>query len=136
LRRIILRFAIAVLAFLLAGVGFFVTLAFAMVGIYFLFAQFLGPVWGAFATGGTALLAAVILIFIGVSFSRVSRRRGKKDGTDPSFLAAMMGDLLGRRFNKFAGSRTRSSIFASFAAGFAIGASPRLREFLLDLVRS
>lgn len=135
MRRILLRLAFAVTAFLIAGVGFFIALAFGMVGVYFLFAKLVGPTWGAFATAGSAILVSVILIWIGVAFSKVRRRRGRREGSDPSFVAAMMGDLLGRRFNRFASTRTSTSIFASLAAGFAIGASPRLREFLLGLIR-
>lgn len=138
MRRLALRLAIVVVTFLIASVGFFVALAFGVVGIYFLFAQFLGPTWAAFATAASAILFSLAVIGMALFFTRSGepRRRRKLDGSDPSYLAAMVGNLLGRRFEKYAGAHRQTSIFASFAAGFAVGASSKLRAFLFDLVRS
>jgi hypothetical protein len=136
LRRILLRLVLAAVAFVVAGVGFVIALAYATVGIYFVLADVLGPAWGAFATAVLAILISVILIAVGYSYTYILKRRGRKgSSTDPSFLAAMLGDLLGRRFNSLANSNARNSIFMSLAAGFAIGASPKLREYLLDIMR-
>ena len=52
MRRIFLRLVLALVAFLLAGLGFCVSLVFGLIGIYFLFAEAFGPVLGAFATAG------------------------------------------------------------------------------------
>jgi membrane-bound ClpP family serine protease len=136
LRRIFLRLLLAVVAFLLAGLGLCVSLVFGLIGIYFLFADAFGPVLGAFATAGMAVLVSIVLIAVGYSFSRLFKRRRAKGGPDASLIAALMGDLMGRRFRNTASEKPTSSLFASFAAGFAVGASPALREVVLDIVRS
>jgi hypothetical protein len=136
LRRIIFRLTLAIGAFILAVAALAIALAFGLIGIYFWLADYFGAVGGAFATAGASIALSAALIGIGYETFHIRRKRRKKGEPDPNYFAAFLGDLLGRGFGKFTASRTHSSIFASLAAGFAIGASPKLREFLLDIVRS
>lgn len=135
MRGLIVRVATIIVALVLASVGLVVALGFAMVGVYFFFAQIVSPAWAAFDTAFSAIAFSLLVTGIAYVISRRPRRRGRIVGTDPNYLAAMLGGEFGRRFQKLTGRHARSSIFASFAAGFAVGASPKLREFLFGLLR-
>jgi hypothetical protein len=133
MRGLIVRLATVIVAFVLASVGLILALGFAMVGVYFLFLQIVSPAWAAFDSALTAVVLSFFVLGIAYLMSRRPRRRAL--GSDPNYLAAVLGGELGRRFRKLTGGHARSSIFASFAAGFAVGASSKLRAFLFDLVR-
>ncbi|MGD0141749.1 MAG: hypothetical protein ABSC92_01165 [Rhizomicrobium sp.] len=134
MRGLIVRLATVVVAFVIASVGFVVALGFAMVGVYFLFSQIASPAWAAFDSALSAIVFSLFVLGVAYLTSRRPRRR-RAAGSDPNYLAAILGGELGRRFKKFTDANAGSSIFASFAAGFAVGASPKLRAILFDLVR-
>ncbi len=136
MNRLAYRLAITAVALLFASIGLVAALVFATVGVYFLFAEITTPMLAAFGTAASAVLFSIAVVGLGFFFAGNSRGRGAKRGANPSLSAAALGDFLGRQLRAFTGSQPRSSLFASFAAGFAVGASPRLRAFLLELVRS
>jgi membrane protein implicated in regulation of membrane protease activity len=133
MRGLIARLATVVVACVLASAALVVALGFAMVGVYFLFAQIASPAWAAFDSA----LAAIVfsLLVVGIAFLIARRPRRRLESPNPNYLAAVVGEQIGRRFQKLTGRHARASIFASFAAGFVIGASPKLREFVFDLIR-
>jgi hypothetical protein len=133
MRGLIARLATVIVACMLASVALVVALGFAMVGVYFLFAQIASPTWAAFDTALSAIVFS--LLVMGTAFLLTRRPRRRSVGSNPNYLAAIVGEQLGRRFQKLTGRHAQASIFASFAAGFAIGASPKLREFLFGLIR-
>jgi hypothetical protein len=133
MRGLIARLATVVVACMLASVALVVALGFAMVGVYFVFAQFVSPPWAAFDSALSAIVFSALVLLIAFAIARRPRKR--RAASNPNYVAAMVGDLLGSRFRKLASENTRTSIFASFAAGFAVGVSPKLREFLFDLIR-
>jgi hypothetical protein len=137
MNRLAYRLAITAVALLFASIGLVAALVFATVGVYFLFAEITTPTLAAFGTAASAVLFSIAVIGLGFLFAGNAPKRGPaRRGQGPSLSAAALGDFLGRQLRAFTGSQPRSSLFASFAAGFAVGASPRLREFLLELVRS
>ena len=133
MRGLIARLATVIVACMLVSVALVVALGFAMVGVYFLFAQIASPAWAAFDSA----LAAIVfsLLVAGIALLTVRRPRRRRAASNPNYLAAMVGDALGSRFRKLTSENTRASILTSFAAGFAVGASPKLRAFLFDLIR-
>lgn len=136
MRGLIARLATVVVAFMLASVALLVALGFAMVGVYFVFAQFVSPPWAAFCSALLAIAFAAIVLLVALAFARRPRAARRLRATsNPNYLAATVGDLVGSRFRKLASENTRTSIFASFAAGFVVGVSPKLRAFLFDLIR-
>jgi hypothetical protein len=136
MRDLIARLATVIVACMLVSVALVVALGFAMVGVYFLFSQIASPAWAAFDTALAAIVFSLLVAGIAVFTVRRPRRlRRLRASSNPNYLAAMVGDLLGSRFRRLASQNTRTSIFASFAAGFAVGVSPKLRAFLFDLIR-
>ena len=136
MRDLIARLATVIVACMLVGVALMVALGFAMVGVYFLFAQIASPPWAAFDSALAAIVFSLIVAGVTLLMVRRPRRlRRQRAASNPNYLAAMVGDLLGSRFRKLASENTRTSILASFAAGFVVGLSPKLRAFLLDLIR-
>jgi hypothetical protein len=136
MRGLIARLATVVVAFMLASVALLVALGFAMVGVYFVFAQFVSPPWAAFCSALLAIAFAGIVLLVALAFARRPRMlRRSRAASNPNYLAAMLGDVLGSRFRSLASENTRTTIFASFAAGFVVGLSPKLRAFLFDLIR-
>jgi len=49
--------------------------------------------------------------------------------------AAELGSVLGRKMHGFAQAHGSSSLIAALIAGFAVGASPKLRSFLRDILK-
>ena len=133
MRGLIARLATVIVACMLVSVALVVALGFAMVGVYFLFAQIASPAWAAFDSALAAIVFSLLVACIALLMVRRPRRR--RAASNPNYLAATLGDMLGSRFRKLTSENTRVSIFASFAAGFAVGLSPRLRAFLFDLIR-
>lgn len=109
---------------------------------YFAFALFLYleehmlPAWAALLTGLILLLLAAIL----AAATQMTGRRSRipPEGLGPRDTrenAAEMGGEIGRRLAGFASTHKKGSMLAALIAGFAVGVSPRLREFLLDILK-
>jgi hypothetical protein len=136
MRDMIARLATVIVACMLVSVALVVALGFAMVGVYFLFAQIASPAWAAFDSALAAIVFSLLVAGIALLAVRRPRRlRRQRAASNPNYVAAMVGDMLGSRFRQLTAQNTRTSILASFAAGFAVGLSPRLRAFLFNLIR-
>jgi len=101
MRGLIVRLATVIVAFVLASVGLILALGFAMVGVYFLFLQIVSPAWAAFDSALTAVVLSFFVLGIAYLMSRRPRRRAA--GSDPNYLAAVLGGELGHRFQKLTG---------------------------------
>ncbi len=86
MRGLIARLATVVVAFMLASVALLVALGFAMVGVYFVFAQFVSPPWAAFCSALLAIAFAGIVLLVALAFARrprmLRRSRAASSGGD------------------------------------------------------
>lgn len=140
---ILKRLGVAVAVFVIAGAAVLVATIFFFVAVYFWFAENLSPPAAALATAGVLLGFALLVIALGyalvASFKHQPRRRfdwllellEAPDGLS----AAALGNLMGRRLQKFARENTQATVIASLLAGLAIGISPGLRALLRDVLK-
>lgn len=102
----------------------------------------------ALATAGLALVIAIFVLLIAWSASAIAssggpRMAGRPKGTAgrgsagplEDRLAAELGAMIGRDFTGFAKEHAFQAMLASLGAGFAVGASPKLRAFLMGLLK-
>jgi hypothetical protein len=126
----LMRLGGILLAFAAAASAVIIAIAFGCLASYLALLAYLNAPLAALATAAIALLAALLLILIARSIiARVThpkRRRGD--------WAIELGSLIGAEFAARAANHPGSTIFASLASGFALGASPELRQMLRDLL--
>lgn len=138
MRDLALRLAIAMVSLLLAAMGFIAALGFFFFAAYLQFADMMAPPLAAVAAAFVALLFSVAVMLVGrrMAFGP-GRRRRRTDGSsspiggDP---AMEFGRRLGEEAYRFVNANRRSTLIASLIAGFAIGASPKLRAYLRSLL--
>lgn len=132
MRGLVIRLAIAAAAMLLGVLGFIAALAWFLFAIDLKLDTMMTPALAALATGGAAILFALIVMLIGRSVlsGRRSKPSRKHDSGDP---ALELGRVIGEEAANFVTEHKRGVLIASLAAGFAFGISPRLRKLLLRL---
>jgi hypothetical protein len=125
LQRALRRAATGLAAGLLAAAA----TALFLLALYFFAAGVLGPLLGALVTAGGALvLAGLILAFGSMCRMRHHRPHPRRNAMpQASELGAKAGEMLKDNAPKAAA--------AAFAAGLALGVSPRLRRSLFRLLR-
>jgi membrane protein implicated in regulation of membrane protease activity len=152
------RGALWVAALLIAFIFVVLAAAFLCGAIYFALATSLPPAAAALATAGVALVVALLIVLIAWAVSSVmassgrhalarpertadqqrgDRQRGgrRRPGPLEDQLAAELGSIIGREFTGFAKKHAFGAALASLGAGFAVGASPKLRGFLMGLLK-
>ncbi len=121
----------------MALVAAFVAIGFFAFALYQFVLQYLSPALAALATGFIVLAASMLLVLATKLAGKKPKRRKIVD--DPALEAAAdaaeLGSVLGRKLQGLAAAHGNSSLWASLAAGFAVGVSPKLRSFLLDLLK-
>jgi hypothetical protein len=127
MRGLQMRLAIAAVSLLIAGVGLIAAIVFFCIAVYCEFLTFIDPPMAALATAGAALLFSIIVILLGQLLMGRSRRWSR----DPT---VEMGRKLGEQARTLLSSNKRATFFALLAAGFVVGASPRLRKILRALI--
>lgn len=116
-------------------------LVFLLGAAYLALLDVVSPPLAALVTGLGALLLAVLIVIAGRALARgkrtPARRRASETDADSVGMekqAAELAGMLGADIASLARTHTRSTLAVSLVAGFAVGASPRLRKALLDIV--
>lgn len=133
MRRLAATMASLVVAMLVlvAALGFLAYAAYlALLGV-------LSPPLAALATGVGAILVAFLIVVLVRALTRPRRARSPRRDDDAGATERLAGEL-GGKLGEQIGALTRSHkgpvIAASLLAGVAVGASPRLRGVLMNLV--
>lgn len=137
MRQFFARLAISIAAVLVALVAAFVAVGFFAFALYQFVLLYMTPALAALATGVIILIGSMLLVFATKFVGGKPKRRKIVD--DPALAAAAdaaeLGSVLGRKLQGLAQAHGSGSLWASLAAGFAVGVSPKLRSFLLDLLK-
>jgi hypothetical protein len=139
-RDLPIRIAIVAGALLVASVGFVAVSVFLCIALYsFLSMNFAPPVAALLAAVGILILS-LLAIFISGAVGRLlaasARRARAKRGGKASVISAEVGRLLGENAQNFINERPILSLMVALVGGFAVGASPRLRAFLQNVLKS
>jgi hypothetical protein len=136
------RLLVALAALLAALAILLVALIFLCGALYMALLGVTTPPLAALATGGAALLTAILVLLVarfgGAPTRRVRQvnppRRPDAPGGDEG-LATAFGSLLGEQLVGLARQHAKSTVLGSLVAGLALGASPELRGLLRDLLK-
>jgi len=134
MRDLSVRLAIAAASLLLAGVGFIAAISFMCVALYLQLATMMTPPLAATTTALAALLFSLFVMMIGrwLAFGRRGTRGGSsRIAGDP---AMELGRRLGEEAFKYVKAHRSGTLIATLVAGFAVGASPKLRGWLRNLI--
>ena len=141
MQGIAIRVAIMTAALLLAAVGLVAVAVFLCMALYSWFAAMLNQPLAALASAGVLLLFSIVIILVGSAIAgaaarSAARARAKKSNASATTkLGGELGRLLGESAFKFISGSPIRVLIGALVAGFAVGASPRLRSFLQDLLR-
>jgi membrane protein implicated in regulation of membrane protease activity len=136
-----IRIAIMTAALLLAAVGFVAVAVFLCMALYSSLSIVLTPPWAALGAAGILLLVSVVIIMIGSAVSRAAARNAaraskkKSNATATAKLGGELGRLLGENAFNFITEKPARVLIGALVAGFAVGASPRLRSFLQSILK-
>ncbi len=139
--RFFARLALSIAALLIMLVAACMATGYFAYALYQFLAEYVSPAWASLATGVLLLLFAGFLVLatqmVGKR-SRYGRGRGGESAAarEARESAAEIGGELGRRLEGFIEAHQSGSLLAALVAGFAVGVSPRLREFLTDILKS
>jgi type VI protein secretion system component VasK len=137
LSRFIAKIAIAFAMLLIGLIGGVIAVAFFGYGVYLALLNVLVAPAAAAITGVVILAGAALLMLILRAVLRPRHRR--RSATIPSLeqceSAAEIGTELGRKIRGIAGAHASGGLLASLVAGFALGASPKLRAFLQAILK-
>lgn len=126
-------------AIVLAAVGFVAVAVFLCMALYQAFELVLHPLQSALACAGVVLLISVLIIMIGSamarSAARAAKRRAAKAGGPASQVGGEIGRMLGENAARYVAGNPLWVLGGALVAGFAVGASPRLREFLQNVLK-
>ncbi|MDE2266307.1 MAG: hypothetical protein KGL29_10440 [Alphaproteobacteria bacterium] len=140
MRELPIRIAIMAAALLVAAVGVGATVVFLCLALYALLLTILSAPLAALAAAGRVFLASLLVIYLGSVLSsliagRARHARAKRGGTAFAF-SAELGKLLGEDAQSFIAGKPILALLVALAGGFAVGVSPRLRDFLLRLLKA
>jgi hypothetical protein len=124
-------------AVVIATVVSLIAVAFFVLALFLFLAELMmSPPLAALATGGIILLVAVLIVVIGRAIASPKRAIKKRvDELGSAQSAAALGSLFGRKLHSYATSNKSAAALAALILGVAVGYSPKLRNFLLDLLR-
>lgn len=134
-----MRIAITAAALLVAAVGIVATGVFLCAALHAWLLTLLSPAPAALLAAGIVFVLSLVVIWLGSVLGRTLARRArlarqKRGGTANAF-SAELGRLLGENAQDFVSKRPILSLIVALAGGFAIGASPRLRAFLENVLK-
>jgi hypothetical protein len=140
--RFLMRLATTMASLFAALLVVAAALVFLLGAAYLALLEVASPPLAALATGLGALVFAVSIVIAGRALSRGRRApaRRRASGSEDEDLggyekqASELAGMLGVDIASLARTHTRSTLAVSLVAGFAVGASPRLRKALLDIV--
>ncbi|MBU6296789.1 MAG: hypothetical protein KGJ79_08880 [Alphaproteobacteria bacterium] len=134
-----IRIAIMAAALLVAAVGVGATVVFLCLALYALLLTVLSAPLAALAAAGLVFLASLLVIYLGGVLSsmiagRARRARAKRGGAAFAF-STELGRLLGEDAQSFIAGKPILALLVALVGGFTVGASPRLRDFLLRILK-
>jgi len=134
-----MRIAIMAAALLVAAVGIVATGVFLCFALYAALVTLLSPPVAALSAAGIVFVLSLVVIWmggaLGRSMARRARREREKRGGTANAFTAELGRLLGENAQSFVSQRPILSLIVALAGGFAVGASPRLRNFLHNVLK-
>jgi membrane protein implicated in regulation of membrane protease activity len=134
-----IRIAIMTAVILIAAVCFLATGAFLCVALYDGLKLVLSPPLAALATAGIFLVLALIIIAIGSAIARAAERKAKREREKKRPATAQLGleigRILGEQVARYAGKNPTQVLIGAVIAGFALGAIPSLRSFLMSFIK-
>lgn len=137
--RFLTRLAAAMASLFVALLVFVAALGFFAYAAYLALLGALSPPLAALVTGAGAVLVAILILAAARVLTRARRAPVGPCGGDRAAaerLAGEIGGTLGVELGALTRSHKGPVLAASLLAGVAVGASPRLRGLLLDLVRT
>jgi multisubunit Na+/H+ antiporter MnhB subunit len=133
--RFFARLAISIAALLVMVVAALIAVGYFAFALYLFMLGSLSPPLAALATGILVLLLAVFLVLVTRPLPRKRRATATESSREARENAAELGGELGRRVHGLAKAHKTGALLAALVAGFAVGVSPKLREFLLDILK-
>jgi hypothetical protein len=134
------RIAIMTAALLLAAAGILATGVFLCIALYEGLRALLTPAMAALCAAGILLVLSLLVILVGSALAGAAARKAKKNrekqGSPAARIGGELGRLLGESAFKFVSDNPARVLIASVVTGFAVGAIPKLRKFLLDILKS
>ena len=136
MERYLARFAISgaslVIATFVVIAGFIALWA----AVYLALVQNFAPPVAALLTGIGALIFAVLVVIAGAWLARqqTATRPHSSQSQEANLAAVELGRMLGNQLHSLTRSDAQGAAVAALLAGFAVGASPRFRDFLRDVV--
>ncbi|HVJ51560.1 MAG TPA: hypothetical protein VM689_03815 [Aliidongia sp.] len=142
MERLLERFAVSLALLLIAAVVATIGLVAIAAAAYLALLGVVTPPLAALLTGVAALLLAVLLLLVGRALIRhrsaTQATPGEVAAAAPSTgqLAGEIAGLIGSQVGAFALNSPRATVAISAVIGILLGASPSLRNTLLDFVKT
>jgi uncharacterized membrane protein YbhN (UPF0104 family) len=138
--RFFARLALSIAALLVMLIAACMATGYFAYALYQFLAEFMSPALASLSTGFLLLLfgAAIVGITLWITTRPRSRRWRRYEGDSERAAretVAQLGGELGERLLGLAETHRTGALLAALVAGFAVGVSPKLREFLLDILR-
>ncbi len=90
------------------------------------------PMAAGLIMGVAGLVTSIVIVLGGKALASGARKQ--PDSSGPARSAGDIGGFMVQEIGAFIRARPRETLFASLAIGVLLGASPRLRKALLDLL--
>jgi hypothetical protein len=136
INQFLTRLATSIASILAATLVVVAALGFLCGAAYLALLEVTTPALAALGTGMGALLFAVLIVMAGRLLAHGKRAKPQRSEAagDAQRLAGELGGIIGVQLGAATRAHAPTVLAASLLAGFAVGASPRLRKLLLDLV--
>jgi hypothetical protein len=136
---VVLCGALAAIALILVAMCIAAAIVFALLAVYLHLSAQLTPAAAALATGGVAVLIAILIAGIGYLAVRIAsrpRRSLEAVGRDDASPRAVGGalDAAADDASRWITKNPGTAIVSAFAAGTVFGLSPQLRRAVVDLI--
>jgi ABC-type Fe3+ transport system permease subunit len=133
--RFFARLALSIAALLVMLVAACMAVGYFAYALYQFLSEYMSPALASLSTGLLILLLAALLVAATQMGTRKRHRYETESTREARENAAELGGELGRRILGFAEAHKSGSLLAALVAGFAVGVSPKLREFLVDILK-
>jgi hypothetical protein len=139
MQGVAIRIVIMAVALLLAAAGIVAAGVFLCIALYEGLQTVLAPAMAALCAAGVLLLVSLIIVWIGSSLAgaagRKARKNREKQGSPAARIGGELGRLVGESAFKFVSDNPARVLIVSVVTGFAVGAIPKLRNFLMDILK-
>jgi hypothetical protein len=140
MRRYVAQAILAAAMLMAATIVLLVAAAFLAGALFLALRDVMSGPLAALVTGLAGVLVAALIALVGgltMRRSKPARAEGQSRApVEAQRLAGELGGIIGEEMASLARTHARGTAIASLLAGFAVGASPRLRRLLRDLLGS